>query len=377
MRCQGYTFFLPIFTTFALLLSSGLPDLKAGSAQTSVVTSAEDGEPGSLRQVINDAIPGSKITFSSSLRDMIYIRDHILVNKNLIIEGPGAGKLAISAAGLDSIFVIAARVNISGLILEDGKPDIGISGTDGGAIWNGGILTLTDVFFRDNATEKLGGAIYNRKDGTLYIRNCTFLRNRNLRSIGAGGALANEGVAVIVNSTFYRNSSLMIGGAIYNAGGKLDLVHSTIWGNIAGREGGGMKNEKGKVTLQGTIVAGNRNEAYEEADDISGRVVSLGYNLVQSRSQSSGYTALDFPDGVDPMLDTSDPIFNAFDEVDPGANRFVKVVPLQVASPMIDAIPSRHCRVKTDQLNTPRPQGKGCDIGAFEFKGTGDTASQE
>src|SRR5262249_4625099 len=153
----------------------------------------------------------------------IYITDHILIDKNLSIQGPGADKLSISAFGFDNIFVTSARVHISSLTLQEGKPDIGRSGDNGGAVWNTGILTLDDMYFRDNKTEKFGGAIYNHQQGTLYISNSTFLRNSILSTLGAGGALANEGVAIIVNSTFYRNQSLMEGGAIYNINGRLEI----------------------------------------------------------------------------------------------------------------------------------------------------------
>jgi hypothetical protein len=37
-------------------------------------------------------------------------------------------------------------------------------------------------------------------------------------------------------------------------------------------------------------------------------------------------------------------------------------------SPAINHIPTQYCAVRTDQRGVWRPQGAGCDIGAFEKK---------
>jgi len=70
----------------------------------------------------------------------------------------------------------------------------------------------------------------------------------------------------------------------------------------------------------------------------------------------------------DPMLaPLSAPLAEEFAESDlPYAPTMLHA--LLPGSPLIDAIPKKDCRLKTDQRGLLRPQGKGCDIGAYEVE---------
>ncbi len=69
-------------------------DIRLAIAPT-IVTSLNDNGPGSLRQAIAVATPGSTITFDASLRGTIVLADSLDITKSLTIHGPGAQVLSI------------------------------------------------------------------------------------------------------------------------------------------------------------------------------------------------------------------------------------------------------------------------------------------
>ncbi len=85
----------------------------------------------------------------------------------------------------------------------------------GGAITNGGTLTIQRSLFRDNYAEYSGGAV--NSTGALFVEDSTFYRNQGE---GDGGAIAlsSSVKAVIVNTTFAENSSPKSGAGAINAG---------------------------------------------------------------------------------------------------------------------------------------------------------------
>jgi hypothetical protein len=83
---------LAIATLFALLAGIAAP---AARATTNVVTSLSDSGPGSLRQAIADAAPGSTITFGVS-GTLTLTSAELAISKDLTLSGPGAASLSIS-----------------------------------------------------------------------------------------------------------------------------------------------------------------------------------------------------------------------------------------------------------------------------------------
>src|SRR5215468_2088586 len=127
-----------------------------------------DSGPGSLRDTIAAAQSGDTIVFDSSLGgqtidlmtnappDGDY--SQLVIDKNLDIEGPGAGKLAISASRITRDFEVLAGVQatIAGLTIRYGS---GLSSTP----VSGGLL---DMY---GAEDGEGGAILNH--GSLTLQN--------------------------------------------------------------------------------------------------------------------------------------------------------------------------------------------------------------
>ena len=153
---------------------------------------------------------GGTLNFNCTTSTIIPIDADLTVAKDLTLTNTGAGKLTISGANQYQIFHINAGIKLSlnNLTLDGGHA------SPGGAIYNGGTLTITNSTFSNNsAPNSDGGAIYN--GGTLTITNSTF--SNNSAPVTAGGAIENSvGTVRVINSTFSNNSASSYGGAIEN-----------------------------------------------------------------------------------------------------------------------------------------------------------------
>jgi hypothetical protein len=143
------------------------------------------------------------------------------------------------------------------------------------------------------------------------------------------------------------------------------VVACTIVKNAAGPggEAGGVWSAGGNGTLPGgflnNIVAGNAGQSPDVYDAFN----SLRYNLVGITNGSSGFSALGDLAGsvaspidpqVAPLADNGGPTLT---------------MALMYSSPALDAGDSIGAPA-TDQRGIVRPQGRGVDIGAFEFQFT-------
>jgi hypothetical protein len=238
----------------------------------------------------------------------------------------------------------------------------------GGLENDGGIVVLRNSAISNNWSVQ-GGGIWN--GGALFVTNSLINSNRSFYSdidTPAGG-LYNIGYAVLVNTTVSGNRAAGAAGGIWNSGG-LRLLNCTVasnfvFGNIYNRptSGGGvwnwMDSDIGVFQCRNTIIAGNRSSltnCTDCPDDISGYMDSFGHNLIQNANGwlNAGSQTSDLI-GVDPKLGPLQ---------DNGGPTWTHA--LLTGSPAIDAgdpvgAPSE------DQRSVPRPQGPGFDIGAFEY----------
>jgi uncharacterized repeat protein (TIGR01451 family) len=281
---------------------------------TLFVNSNADSGPGTLRQAILQACPGATIFFSSNFVGPITLTSgELVIDKNLIIVGPGVNNLTISSNSSSRIFNISSvTVSISDLTIAKGKATPAAS--SGGGVINSGTLALTNCNLYGNTATGDGGGIYSNGPsltlencniggtsagqantasqgagikiggGSLMIINSSIVGNQ---SSDAGGGLANSvGTATIVNSTISGNAAKAGGGGIFNSG-TLNLTNVTLTNNRSdsdnsgGEQGGGILSSSGTVTLRNTIVAGNFRGTGLTADDISGAVnASSSFNLI-------------------------------------------------------------------------------------------------
>ena len=120
-----------------------LDDIKieGGNSCQKVVTNNEDNGAGSLRQAIQDVCPGDSIKFNLP-QDNLMINltgDEIVIDKSMVIEGPGMDQLSISGNGNSRIFKINA-----GAVLKLSELSVENPGTEG-SIWNQGTLHVRNV----------------------------------------------------------------------------------------------------------------------------------------------------------------------------------------------------------------------------------------
>lgn len=216
----------------------------------------------------------------------------------------------------------------------------------GGGIYNvsSGTVTLTESVVNGNSASLSGGGIWNYGELTLTDSNVSGnFADRN------GGAILNAiaGELTLTNSSISGNFAGTRGGGIWNLS-TLTLTSSTVSGNTAGGFGGGGIYNLGTVTLTNSIVA----NSIQAADcDSFGAVIDVGYNIVEDGTCISNPTSFSGDPMLGPLQDNGGP---------------TETHALLEGSPAIDAIPAIDCVVNTDQRGVLRPQGDGCDIGAYE-----------
>ena len=178
-------------------------------------------------------------------------KDGVVINKNIVIDGKGH---TIDARDLGRIFSIGEgfTVTLTNATLINGKAD------KGGAIYNDGSLTLSDVKLSDNAADSYGGAVFN--NGHLVVSDSVFdsndIVNRGSASVDYGGAAIYnwyDGVLTVSGSNFtnniknYKNGDRLVG-AIATIGDA--TISDSYFVNNAGRWGGA-------ITTSGALIAGD------------------------------------------------------------------------------------------------------------------------
>ena len=178
-------------------------------------------------------------------------KDGVAINKNIRIDGKGH---TIDARDLGRIFSIGEgfTVTLTNATLINGKA------TEGGAIYNDGSLTLSDVKLSDNAADSYGGAVFN--NGELVVSDSVFdsndIVNRGSASVDYGGAAIYnwyDGVLTVSGSNFtnniknYKNGDRLVG-AVATIGDA--TISDSYFVNNAGRWGGA-------ITTSGALIAGD------------------------------------------------------------------------------------------------------------------------
>src|ERR1019366_5392536 len=137
--------------------------------------------PGMLRYAVRSAAAGAVITFDPALNGRIIELDrrspgnHIKVERDLSIQGPGAKLLTIDGGNATRIFFIAdGTVRISGVTLANGRAKGGDGGAATGGAGGGG------------GAAGFGGAIFLNR-GSLTLNGVVLSGNRSFGGNGGGG----------------------------------------------------------------------------------------------------------------------------------------------------------------------------------------------
>jgi len=354
------------FETLGLVAATmTLAVLPVAQAQTRLtVTTLADSGNGSLRAAILQSAStpsGTIIDFASGLTGTIRLASTLSICGGQTLAIQGASQIAVSGQNNVPVFNTCSGTNVtlSGLTIENGlisnQPGPA-GGAGGGGIQNNGILTVTNSTFSGNsaiAPSDGGGAI--ESNGTLTVSDSTFSANSATEDGGSG--ILNVGGATVINSTFSGNSGI----ALVNFG-SLMVTNGTISVNIGGGIADSSPAGTPRVQIKSTLLAGNTG-----GNCFNSILISQGYNLsddascvYQSFVGSTAGNMNSTPAGLDPkgLQNNGGP---------------TQTIALQPASPAVDAIPVASCTdingdpVTTDQRGVGRPQGKGCDIGAYEL----------
>lgn len=228
------------------------------------VTNLQDSGSGSLRQVIHDASPGSKITFDPSLNGTILLRNADLnIAKDLTIQGPRDQQNTI-------------QIHIS----NGGKSGARVH------IVAGASVEFMNIAFQNS---HVLGTAFLENEGKLTLDSCLVSNNRAEAQINGGGGITNlNGELIIMHSVISGNVAERNGGGIYSWEGPLTLNNSVIENNAAGNDGGGIYELRGRLTLSNDTHVLNNTTKSSDATSNGGGISVLNGTLILDSSKIRG-----------------------------------------------------------------------------------------
>jgi hypothetical protein len=285
----------PFGGTAPRLLVEALEDRTVPSTFT--VSNLADSGVGSLREAVAaaNATPGADlIRFAGAARagTIGLTSGELAITDDLILDGPGAGRLTISGNEASRVFSISGSetdVEIRDLTIANGRATgttvegpFGPVTLGGGLLNSGARVVLSHVTMDNNQAVgpiTQGGAIATLAGATLVVRDSTFTENRAAGTLhGSGGAIGCDGGSVLVldHSTFTGNQATAVlgagpilphgnavGGAVKITGGSRATVSHTTFANNLARGGNGADGGPGQNGGNaGFGVAGALENAY-------------------------------------------------------------------------------------------------------------------
>lgn len=259
----------------------------------------------------------------------------------------GAGGTGGNAGGVETNVEPA---NIAQATISGNRGGVGGNGGDSGAAGSPGTGNAAGASSGGSGGPGGAGAGITMNQGTLTITNATVTANAAADG-GAGGA---AGPALTMRDGGDGGSGGS-GGGLLAATGSLALTHLTLSSNAAGAGGAvsgtapgtpGSPGALGGLEAPAATVSMARSIAANNPGGCSSVIADQGDNVAY---QSPGCPGL----AADPLLGPLD---------DNGGPTLTRA--LGLASPALDH-PSVGCAT-ADQRGVTRPQGTGCDSGAFE-----------
>ena len=152
----------------------------------------------------------------------------------------------------------------------------------GGALSVGGgnAIIANSLFELHNGADE-GGCIFIY-NACVHVNNTQFISNK---AKSYGGAIDNGGQLTIENSLF--NNNLAYGAGSIDNGGQLDIINSNFTNNAATKNGGAIDN-KGNMTVIGSIFENNVAEE-DGGAIIARRNTVVSHSILVNNHDSNGY----------------------------------------------------------------------------------------
>ncbi len=326
----------------------------------------------------------STSTISIQAGSTVIIDGHGLTLSGGTAGSPGAfDMLAVGSAGSLTLDKTTIQYGAIGIHLPSGgsvtltSSTVNGNGIDGISQSSNGNAALTNSNVSDNGND----GINQGANGSITLTNSTMTHN------GFDGIFQGSGNITLTESTMSDNVS----SGIRQVSGNTILTNSTISGNgsngirqvgfssatltystVTGNGGTGiLQVSDSNATLTATLLAGNAgncstasltDQGYNLSDDASCGFSATGSQNSVSDADLSLGTLGDYggPTQTIPLLPGS----IALDAIPTGSSSGSIVCLDANGQPILD--PSTNQPVITDQRGTARPQGLGCDVGAFE-----------
>jgi beta-glucanase (GH16 family) len=380
---------------FAFLVPGGMrqpvriDEVRLACASDVTVTNAADNGPGSLRYLLGTVCTGGTVHVSPALtgQTIALTSGPLTLGRNVTIDGTAAPGFTISGNSADRVVIVNAGTTA---MIRSATLAHGYGWQLAGGVLNNGALTLDHVMVTGNtmATDagdfwQGGGGIYSGSGATLNLVDST-ISNNNARWSGGGVYSFFNTTTNIVRSTISGNVSGDVGGGIRSLG-NMTISNSTISGNQStGWHGGAIFHTDGNMAITNSTIANNKGPDWAPSAIFNGSFGGPAPTLTLVNTIVSGnqWYACDHRTGANVLIsggnnvvqdDTCNPV--ASDKI--GVNSLIgpladnggptRTHALLEGSPAIDAALASACPA-TDQRGVTRPQGPGCDIGAFEFK---------
>ena len=311
----------------------------------------------------------------------------LTIFKSVSIVGAGARAVTIfqESSPANRVFFVEPNprnkavptVTISGLSMAFGNANAN-NGYFGGDILNEATLTLSEDAITNGTAESGSGGGISNDGGTLTVTHSLVSNNISTNPNGGGdsGGIQNVGPNPVteaagkltVNDSTITGNDAALGGGIFSWGDTANttsIVNSTIANNDGGTrstEGGGLLASEGTISVENSIVAAtpSKNRSPANADPRTAGTAASRLSATTSRARADcAFTATG-------DLKNIEPGFLSSGLQDNGGN--TDTLALEATSPAVDAIASGApgCSA-TDQRGIARPQGTGCDIGAYEL----------
>ena len=301
--------------------------------------------------------------------------------KNITFSGNQAG---VAGGGLTDVGhptdpnCPPSQLTLTDVVFEGNSAQFG-----GGMVSNRSKPTLTNVTFSSNTASSVGGAMYNTDDSLATLNNVTF--NGNMANIYGGAIYNTDDSDPTLNNVIFSGNRASSGGGIFNEGSNPILTNALFSGNRAtAAEGGAMRNLDSDITLKNATFSGNTaivgGGIYNSGDshlEIHNSILwgNSGGNTDQeaqlfmapdvNNQATVSYSLIQGGVYAGTGNVSTDPLFLDVDGPDNIVGTTDDDLRLGLNSPAIDKGNAAACPT-ADLRGVARPQGAGCDMGAYE-----------